>query len=409
MAARHGLTDRIHFGQRVLSADWHSDEARWHVEVETEQGERQTLRGRYLHLASGYYDYDEPYEAEIPGREDFAGAILHPQFWPEDFEYAGKRVVVIGSGATAITLVPAMADGAAHVTMLQRTPTWIATISQRSPVIAALRTFLPKKLAHRAIRFLSIRFQRTMFREAREKPLEVSKRILDGVRSALGDKFDAVHFTPGYAPWDQRLCFVPDNDLFKAMVAGKASVVTDRIERIDATGIALESGKHLDADIIVTATGLKLAVAGKIEVRVDGVAVTMNDHVFYKGCMLSGLPNFSMVIVYSNTSATLRSEIVAHYVCRVLRHMDRVGATVVTPTPPPGVVATDEPLLGLKSGYLLRSLHLMPRQGPARPWRLDHDYLLDRDEMRNLPIDDGNLKFTVATGLAREQELEAAE
>ena len=410
VAARHDLTDCIRFGQHVLSADWRSDEARWHVAVETAQGDRQTLRARYLHLASGYYDYDEPYDAEIRGREDFAGDILHPQFWPGKFDYSGKRVVVIGSGATAVTLVPAMAEDAAHVTMLQRTPTWIATISQRSPVIHALRTFLPRKLAHRVIRFLSIRFQQKMFREAREKPQEVSKRILDGVRSALGDKFEAVHFTPDYAPWDQRLCFVPDNDLFRAMVVGKASVVTDRITRIDATGIALESGKHLDADVIVTATGLKLAVAGKIAMRIDGVPVAWNDHVFYKGCMLSGLPNFSMVIVYSNTSATLRSEIVAHYICRVLRHMDTTGATVVIPSPPPGVAATDEPLLDLKSGYLLRSLHLMPRQGSARPWRLDHDYLLDRDEMRNLPIDDGNLVFARAHPVARADEvLEAAE
>ena len=410
VAARHRLTQRIRFGTRVVSADWCSDEARWHVEIETEGGgERRTLRTRHLHLASGYYDYDEPYEAEIPGREDFAGTILHPQFWPENFDYAGKRVVVIGSGATAVTLVPAMAGTAAHVTMLQRSPTWIATISQRSKVIHALRTFLSPKLAHRAIRWLSIRFQRRMFREAREAPQATAERILKGVREALGDKFEAVHFTPDYAPWDQRLCFVPDNDLFVAMRAGQASVVTDRIARIDATGIALESGQHLDADVIVTATGLKLAVAGKIAVSLDGVPVAWNEHVFYKGCMLSGLPNFSMVIVYSNTSATLRSEIVAHWVCRVLRHMDATGASVVTPVPPPGVGVTDESILSLKSGYLLRSLHLMPRNGPARPWRLDHDYLLDRDEMRNLPIDDGNLRFERAPVQAEPQMLEAAE
>ena len=319
-------------------------------------------------------------------------------------------MVVIGSGATAITLVPAMAGTAAHVTMLQRSPTWISTIPQRSKVITALRAVLPKKLAHRAVRFIIIRLGRKMFREAREQPEKVSQRILERARTALGDKFEPVHFTPTYAPWDQRLCFVPDNDLFKAIVAGQASVMTDRIARIDPTGIALESGKHLDADVIVTATGLQLAVAGKIAVSVNGAPVAWTDRIFYKGCMLSGMPNFSMVIVYSNASATLRSEIVAHYVCRVLRHMDRTGASVVIPTPPPGVAATDEPLLNLKSGYLTRSLHLMPRNGTTRPWRLDHDYLLDRDEMRNFPIDDGNLKFTNAQPVARrDQVLEAAE
>ncbi len=409
VVAGHGLTGHIRFGQHVVSANWQSDDARWHVVVETEQGNQRVLRSKFLYLASGYYDYDEPYDAEIPGREDFTGTILHPQFWPEGFDYSGKRVVVIGSGATAITLVPAMADLAGHVTMLQRSPTWIQTLSQRSAVISALRTLLPKNLAHRAIRFLSIRVQRKMFREAMQQPKLVAQRILDGVKNALGSKFNAADFTPSYDPWVQRLCFVPDDDLFKSIVSGKASVVTDRIERIDATGIALESGKHLDADVIVTATGLKLAMAGKIDVRIDGTAVSWNDHIFYKGCLLSGLPNFAMVIVYSNASATLRSEIVARYVCRVLLHMDEIGAAVTTPTLPPGVTATDEPLLNLQSGYLLRSMHLMPRNSPKRPWRLDHDYLLDRAEMPTLPIDDGNLKFTGAAVHAAQPELEAAE
>lgn len=410
VAARHRLIERIRFGLRVVSANWRSETGRWFVEVEGDDGRRRTLRARYLHVASGYYDYDEPYVAQIPGRDDFAGTIVHPQFWPKDFDYSGKRVVVIGSGATAITLVPAMAGTAAHVTMLQRSPTWISTIPQRSKVIAALRAMLPAKLAHRVIRFIIIRLSRKMFREAREQPEVVSQRILERAKTALGDKFDPVHFTPTYAPWDQRLCFVPDNDLFKAIVSGRASVVTDRIARIDATGIALESGKHLDADIIVTATGLQLAVAGKIAVSVDGVPVAWNDRIFYKGCMLSGMPNFSMTIVYSNISATLRSEIVGHYVCRVLRHMDSIGAAIVIPSPPEDMVPTDEPLLDLKSGYLTRSLHLMPRNGRTRPWRLDHDYLLDREEMRNMPIDDGNLRFTGADEVARGNEvLEAAE
>ena len=404
VVAKHGLADNILFDHRVVSADWCSAEGLWQLIVETGPGQSKALRARFLHLASGYYDYDEPYDAEIPGREDFNGTIAHPQFWPTDLDYNGKRVVVIGSGATAVTLVPAMADEVAHITMLQRSPTWIMTVAQRNPVIKALRTFLSKRMAHKAIRFIAIRMQRKMFKEARNQPELVAQRILDGVKDALGDKFEARHFTPSYAPWDQRLCFVPDNDLFEAMKKGKASVVTDRIERIDATGIKLESGQHLDADIIVTATGLKLAVAGKIAVSVDGVAVKWNDHIFYKGCMLSGLPNFAMVIVYSNASATLRSEIVARYLCRLLQHMDAAGVRVVTPTPPPGVTASDESLLQLQSGYLLRSLHLMPRNGHARPWRLDHDYLLDRAEMLNMPIADGNLFFSSGHSVDEEQE-----
>ena len=415
VAARHRLTQRIRFGTRVVSADWCSDEARWHVEIETEGGgERRKLRTRHLHLASGYYDYDEPYEAEIPGREDFAGTILHPQFWPENFDYAGKRVVVIGSGATAVTLVPAMAGTAAHVTMLQRSPTWIATISQRSKVIHALRTFLSPKLAHRAIRWLSIRFQRRMFREAREAPQATAERILKGVREALGDKFEAVHFTPDYAPWDQRLCFVPDNDLFVAMRAGQASVVTDRIARIDATGIALESGQHLDADVIVTATGLKLAVAGKIAVSVDGEPVDFAQRYYYNNAMFSNLPNLAVVFGYLNASWTLRSDIVAQYVCRVIGHMDKTGTTIATPVLGPDERIEDDNIFDFSSGYLQRSLHELPKSAKTLPWRLNQEYLHDRRNMRTAPIADGVLRFTTASPRERveapnEGLLEAAE
>lgn len=409
VVSKYDLEKDVRFNHHVLSADWRGEDACWHVTVEKRGGEREVLRTRYLHLASGYYDYDEAYDAEIPGREEFEGDIIHPQFWPEGFDYTGKQVVVIGSGATAITLVPAMAGTAGHVTMLQRSPTWIMSLSQRSPVISLLRAVLPERLAHRAIRFLSVRLQRVMYREARQKPKKVSKRILDGIKKALGDKFEARHFTPSYKPWDQRLCFVPDDDLFEAISKGQASIATDRIARIDAKGIALESGEHLAADVIVTATGLKLAVAGKIDVRVDGNPVNWHDHVFYKGCMLSDIPNLSMVIVYSNASATLRSEIVAHWVCRVLRHMDETGSKTVVPIMPEGMQMSEEPLLNLQAGYLLRSLHLMPRNGPARPWRLDHDYLLDRKEMRTLPIDDGNLVFSSHASLGQTRTLEAAE
>lgn len=404
VVSQHGLSDRIRYEHHVVAADWHSDAGLWQLTVEA-HGQRQTIRTRYLHLASGYYDYDEPYQAEISGREKFKGTIAHPQFWPEGLDYTGKRVVVIGSGATAVTLVPAMAGKAEHITMLQRTPTWILTMQQRSTVIRAIRALLSKRAAHKAIRWLSIRIQARMYKEAREQPEMVAQRILDGVKAALGDKFEPVHFTPNYKPWDQRLCFVPDNDLFEAMNAGKASVVTDTIKTIDETGIQLDSGQHLDADIIVTATGLQLAVAGKIAVSRDGVPVEWNSLIFYNGCMLSGMPNFSMVIVYSNTSATLRSELVARYVCKVLNHMDAVGANVCTPTPSADVTASDESLLQLQAGYLLRSLHLMPRNSAKRPWRLDHDYLVDRKELLGSPVDNGNLVF----GRVQAEALAAAE
>jgi cation diffusion facilitator CzcD-associated flavoprotein CzcO len=302
-----------------------------------------------------------------------------------------------------------MAGSAGHVTMLQRSPTWIMSMAQRNPVIRLIRKVLPQRAAHKAIRWIVIRMQKRMFKEAREKPQEVAQRILDGAKAALGDNFQAEHFTPDYKPWDQRLCFVPDNDLFEAINAGKASVITDTIKTIDATGIELNSGEHLDADIIVTATGLQLAVAGKIAVSRDGVPVHWNDLIFYKGCMLSGMPNFAMVIVYANASATLRSELVARYVCKVLNHMDAVGANVVTPVPPEGMATSDESILQLNSGYLLRSLHVMPRNGPVRPWRLDHDYLVDRKDLLGSPVADGNLVFAHVDARAEQAALEAAE
>ena len=405
VATRHALLEHIRFNHHVIAADWRSDEGMWHLSVEAD-GQRSTIRTRYLHLASGYYDYDEPYQADIPGRERFKGTIAHPQFWPEDLDYTGKKVIVIGSGATAVTLVPSMADKVKHITMLQRTPTWIMSMPQRNPVVRLIRKTLPKRQAHKAIRWLSIRLQKLMFKRAKNQPEVVSANILKGIKDALGDNFEAQHFTPSYKPWDQRLCFVPDGDLFQAINAGKASVVTDTIKTIDETGIQLDSGQHLEADIIVTATGLQLAVAGKIAVSRDGVPVTWGDLIFYKGCMLSNMPNFMLVIVYANASATLRSELVARYACKVLKHMDAVGANVFTPVPPDGLEALPESILQLNSGYLLRSLHLMPRNGPARPWRLDHDYLVDRKELLGQPVDDGNLRFTRAEA---EAELEAAE
>ncbi len=408
VATRHALMEHIRFNHHVLAADWRSDAGLWQLTIEV-AGQRSIIRTRYLHLASGYYDYDQPYEAEIPGRDRFKGTIAHPQFWPEDLDYTGKKVVVIGSGATAVTLVPSMADAVEHITMLQRTPTWIMSMPQRNRVVRALRAVLPKRHAHKAIRWLSIRLQKLMFRRARNQPELVSANILKGIKDALGENFEPKHFTPSYKPWDQRLCFVPDGDLFAAINAGKASVVTDTIKTIDETGIELDSGQHLEADIIITATGLQLAVAGKIAVSRDGVPVQWNDLIFYKGCMLSGMPNFMLVIVYANASATLRSELVARYACKVLKHMDRVGANVFTPVPPDGLEAIPESILQLNSGYLLRSLHLMPRNGPARPWRLDHDYLVDRKDLLGSPVADGNLVFSHVAAEVGAIALEPAE
>ena len=408
-----GIRERIRFNRKVVAADWSSADARWTVTLEDERGATTTTTARWLYLGSGYYDYDEPYDASFAGREDFGGQIVHPQFWPKDFDYAGKKVVVIGSGATAVTIVPSMTErgdgkGAAHVTMLQRTPTWYAIRPAKDGFANFLRKILPEELAYRITQFKNIRLQDIVFRRAREKPEKVADFLTKKLKKALGERYDEQAFTPPYNPWEQRLCLVPDADFFEAMKAGQASVVTDHIDRFDRTGIQLKSGRHLDADIVVTATGLKLAVAGKIPVRVDGDPVDWSEHFYYKACMFSNVPNFAVVFGYLNASWTLRADIVAEYVCRVLNHMRDTGTEVATPLLEDPASLTEENIFDFSSGYIQRALHIMPKNADRLPWRLSQNYVQDRIDMKTGPVDDGVLRFGHAQALAT-AHLEAAE
>jgi cation diffusion facilitator CzcD-associated flavoprotein CzcO len=398
----------IHFGSKVLTAAWDSAAARWTLEIDGSDGSRQRVTGNYLYLGSGYYDYDEPYDAQFPGRDEFRGELIHPQFWPKDFDHAGKKIVVIGSGATAVTIVPAIAETAAHVTMLQRTPTWYAIRPAKDALANRLRKLLPERWAYAITRFKNIALQNMVFKKARTQPHKVAEFLSAKVQEALGPRYDPQAFTPPYNPWEQRLCLVPDGDFFEAINQGKASVVTDHIERFDATGIVLKSGKHLDADAIVTATGLKLAVAGKIAVSVDGERVDFSRRFYYRNCMFSNVPNFAAIFGYLNASWTLRVDIVANYLTRLINHMDAIRADIATPVLTESL--EEDNIFDFSSGYIQRALDIMPRNAPTLPWRLNQDYLQDRKQMRTAPVDDGILRFEKAHRVARaEPALEAAE
>ncbi|TMM47338.1 flavin-containing monooxygenase [Qipengyuania marisflavi] len=401
-----GIREKIRFNTRVIAADWRAEDAAWHLTVEDAQGGRSTLTARFLYLGSGYYDYEQPHDARIPGSDSFAGTIAHPQFWPSDLDHAGKRVVVIGSGATAITLVPAMAETAGHVTMLQRTPTWVMSLPGKDRMANLLHRILPAKLAHKILRKRNVFFTDWFFKRSRAKPKKVVAMLQKDIKSHLGDKYNAADFTPPYNPWDERMCFVRDGDLFDAIVEDRAAIATGHITAIEKDGVRLKDGRFLPADIIVTATGLQLAVAGKIAISLDGKAVVFSDHFFYKNCMFDGIPNFALLVVYLNASATLRVDMVTQYLCRVLNHMRDAGAHSATPVIPQDAVIEDHEMFDFTSGYIQRAKHLMPKSSLADPWRLSHDYLRDRVYMRKDPVDDGNLVFA-KTG--NDQVFEAAE
>ena len=388
----------IRFETKVVSADWDSAAACWAITSEAADGQRSRTTARFLYLGSGYYDYDKPYDAQIPGIADFAGKVLHPQFWPKDPDHAGKRVVVIGSGATAVTIVPVMAETAAHVTMLQRTPTWYAIRPARDAIANTLRKFLPAKLAYKITRFKNVTMQDMVYKRARAEPEKAREYLTGKLKEALGPKYDEAAFTPPYNPWEQRLCLVPDGDLFKAIQAGKADVVTDHIERIDAKGILLKSGKRLDCDVIVTATGLTMTMTGNIAVSMDGQPVDFSKTFYYKGCMNSNVPNLARVFGYLNASWTLRADINSDYVCRLLNHMKAIGAESATPFLSADHGLTEDPDPGLSSGYIQRGQALQPKNAPEMPWRLNQDYVFDRKYLKENPLDDGILRFGKATG-----------
>ncbi|HET7484000.1 MAG TPA: NAD(P)/FAD-dependent oxidoreductase [Solirubrobacterales bacterium] len=390
-----GIEGRIRFQHRAVRAEWSSEEARWRVEAErSDTGEAVAVTCDYLWVCSGYYRYDEGFTPEFAGSESFGGRIVHPQHWPEDLDYAGKRVVVIGSGATAVTLVPAMAGEAAQVTMLQRSPTYIASLPAEDPLAGALRRVLPDRAVYTIVRWKNVLLQTAFYQLSRRRPQAVKKMVRRGVERALPAGYDIDrHFKPRYNPWDQRMCLVPDGDLFKAIRDGSATVVTDTIDTFTESGIRLDSGEELEADVVVTATGLNLLFLGGMELVVDGHTVDVPKTMTYKGMMLSGVPNCAFTVGYTNASWTLKADLTSEYVCRLLAHMDAHGYRKSIPEiTDPSV--TEAPLLDFTSGYVLRSLDQFPKQGSKEPWKLRQNYIFDLRSIRRGPIDDGAMRFS---------------
>jgi cation diffusion facilitator CzcD-associated flavoprotein CzcO len=379
-AAEYDVERHIRYSTKVVAADWSSAEGRWTLTVsETGPGgstSQRTTTCRFLYSCAGYYDYDRGHEPVFPGVEDFAGDLVKPQFWPEHLDYAGKRVVIIGSGATAVTLVPAMAADAAHVTMLQRSPSWIGAVPARDRLADAIRATLPAGAAHRVIRSKNILRQQALYAFCQRWPRAARKLLLGLTAKSLGDRYPVdPHFTPAYDPWDQRFCVVPDGDLFRAIRKGQVDVVTDHIETFVPEGIRLESGQVLEADVVVMATGLKLLPFGGIRPTVDGVPVDLHEQFVWQGAMVTGMPNFAVVVGYTNASWTLRADLSSRLVCKVLNEMARRDAVSVVPVPDDDL--EPRPLLDLTSGYIQRSLHEFPQQGHRGPWRVRQNYLID--------------------------------
>ena len=392
-AREHGVDEHIRFNHRVRRASWSSADARWLVEAErADTGEAVRLSCGFLLMCSGYYSYAAGHAPEFPGADLFRGQVVHPQFWPDDLDYAGKRVVVIGSGATAVTIVPEMAKTAAHVTMLQRSPTYIVSRPSEDKAAIWLRKRLPAKLAYRAARVKNMALGMYFYRLARKNPEKTKQQIIAMARHALGPDYDVgTHFTPSYNPWDQRLCLVPDADLFNAIRGGKASVATGHIETFTEAGIRLKSGQEIEADVIVMATGLKLNLLGDVKLGVDGRQVDLSKALAYKGMMFSGVPNLASVIGYTNASWTLKADITCEYVCRLLNHMKRRGLKAATPRRDPSV--EEEPFFSLTSGYVQRGIGMMPKQGSKRPWKLHRNYAMDAMALRFGRVANG-MEFT---------------
>jgi cation diffusion facilitator CzcD-associated flavoprotein CzcO len=391
-ATEAGIDRHIRFGHRVLGASWSSEDARWTVEA-VHNGQTVQITANFLYLCTGYYRYDHGHTPEFPGIDRFGGTVVHPQQWPEDLDYAGKKVVVIGSGATAVTLVPAMADRAEHVTMLQRSPTYIVARPAEDAIANRLRDLLGARLAYPIARWKNVLTATLFYQLSRRRPGLVKALLRKATEKSLPPGYDVdTHFRPRYQPWDQRLCLVPDGDLFAAIRHGKASVVTDRIAEFTGTGLRLESGTDLPADIVVTATGLRLLALGGIRLSVDGTEVDLPNTMAYKGMMLSGIPNFAFTIGYTNASWTLKADLVSEFVVRVLRHLDANGFDSCVPVNDDPTV-TEQPLLDFQAGYVLRSVHEFPKAGSRAPWQLGMSYAHDMVNLRHRKIDDGSLHF----------------
>jgi len=390
-----GIDRHIRFGHRIVCARWSSADARWTLDVEVGAARRaEQLRCRFLYVCAGYYRYDTAHTPVFAGAETFRGTVVHPQWWPAELDYTGKRVVVIGSGATAVTIVPAMAARAAHVTMLQRSPTYIASLPDKDPISDAIRAVLPPHAAHRLVRAKNVAMSMAFYQFCRRFPKAAARYLVKQVATHLPPGYPVERdFTPTYNPWDQRMCLVPEADLFKAISAGTASVVTDTIERFTETGLRTGSGAELEADIVVTATGLTLVPCGGIRLVVDGRAVEPRDALVYKGMMLSDVPNLAWCVGYTNASWTLRADLSWRYVCRLLRHMDRHGYDQAMPHADPAQVQP-RPLLDFTSGYVVRAADILPRQGSRAPWFLRQNYLLDFLSTRFGRVTDAAMTFS---------------
>lgn len=394
VATENGIDRKIRFGQKITRTSWDSESATWTVEgINKATGENVKYTCNFLISCTGYYNYDKGYTPHFEGRERFKGQIIHPQHWPENLDYSGKRVVVIGSGATAVTLAPAMTDKAAQVTMLQRSPTYVISVPGKDPIVPQLRKFLPEKLVYRITRARNVSLTTALYQIAREKPAPVRRLLLAGVRKQVGPDFDMKHFTPRYNPWEERLCAVPDGDMFKAIRKGKMSVVTDHIDSFTETGIKLKSGQELEADIVITATGLDLQLMGGIEVSVDGKRVDLTQKMNYKGIMFQDLPNLAMVFGYTNASWTLKADLAAEYVCRLLKHMEKTGLRQCTPRNKDASVKF-EPFLDIAAGYVQRALDKFPKQGNKAPWKLYQNYMMDLTALRFGSIKDEAMEFS---------------
>ncbi|MFI5611417.1 flavin-containing monooxygenase [Amycolatopsis sp. NPDC051903] len=395
-ATAYDVEKHIRFGHRVVRAAWSSADARWTVEAEHD-GSVVTFTCSFLYLCSGYYSYDSGHVVDFPGRDEFAGTIVHPQHWPDSLDYAGKRVVVIGSGATAVTLVPAMAETAESVTMLQRSPTYVVARPGADALADRLRAVLPEHLAHRLVRGKNVVMGTLFFQLMRRLPERAAAVLREAAAKQLPPSIPVdPHFVPEYKPWDQRLCLVPDADLFRALRGGKADVVTDRITRFTPSGIQLESGRHLPADVVVTATGLRMVAFGQIALTVDGRAIDPGSQLVYKGMMFGGIPNLAWCVGYTNNSWTLRADLASQYVCRLLTHMDRHGYTTCTPDPTRAPAGPLRPVVDLMSGYIKRATPNLPKQAARRPWLMRQNYLLDLADMRLNRLDDGVMAFRKA-------------
>lgn len=389
------LQDKIHFKHAVLAANYDSSSQKWAVQVKNAKGKKETWFANFVVGCTGYYNYEHGFQPEFPNQAVFKGQFIHPQHWPENLAYQGKRILIIGSGATAITLVPSLVKGGAgHVTMLQRSPTYIASVPSMDLIYEKMRKFLPEDVAYQLTRKRNVAMQRASYVLSQKYPKLMRKLLLSAVKYQLQGKVDMKHFSPTYAPWDQRLCVVPDGDLFKTLREAKATIETDEIATFTETGVTLKSGQSIDADIIISATGLNIEIMGGVQASVDGQPINTSKHMLYNGILISDVPNLAMMIGYINASWTLKVDIAAEYICRLLNHMDHQQYTQVVAEADPKAMLEDTVMGSLSSGYIARAVDSMPKQGKYGPWKVSNNYPQDKKELVKAGFDDAVLKFS---------------